>query len=67
MNRMRDYSIRTDGGARESRHRSLRDALVNFGAPGWVTTAKKFEQWLYAAGGYGRIERDGEIIAEVRP
>lgn len=63
---MATYYISTDGEHMEIRARSVRQALREFGAPAEVTTSQRFTRWLEQAGGYGFIERDGEVIALVK-
>lgn len=44
---------------------SLADALDDFGCPSRVVDESSFVAWLDRCGGYGFIEIDGDVVAEV--
>ena len=59
--------ISTDSGSWDEAHEfdSLAEALDDFGCPSKVTDAASFESWLTRVGGYGFIEINDAIVAEV--
>lgn len=64
---MNTYYIYTDSGQYEPFEAAdLASALDNIDVPAFVTDAIAFVAWLERVGGYGAIEENGEIIAEVK-
>lgn len=64
---MNRYYIYTDSGQYdEFEAESVEDALDQTDVPSHVTDCDSFTAWLEKCGGYGAIEENGEIIAEVR-
>lgn len=64
---MNRYHIYTDSGNYdEFEAESVTDALDQIDVPSSVTDSDTFVEWLDRVGGYGAIEENGEIIAEVK-
>lgn len=61
------YAILTDSGSMDDfEAENIADALDQFDAPRSVRSVAAFEAWLERVGGYGWIEQDGVLIAEVK-